>query len=195
MLNRTFLGNCSLALLLALAACAAPADETWLRVVSVTESGEDAETTQGGVTGTSVSVLDIDLRNGTTDTVDLVLENSTVVVGFSGADGVPITVYHATVEYDFSPYSLPSYAYTVSLVVPGFSSQTVAGDVIVTRTDTLVGLPVAPATLKSWMLVPDNLPPEVTAGSFNVLVRITLRARTEEGRELETGASLTLVIS
>jgi hypothetical protein len=144
-----------------------------------------------GVTG-SISVLDVDLRNGTTDTVDLVLENSTVIVGNASGGGVPIHVYHATVEYEFSPYTLPKYAYSISLLVPAPTGGE-AG--IGIETATLVGLPVAPATLKDWMLYPENLPPEVTGGSFNVLVRITLRARTEEGRELETGASLTLVIS
>jgi len=193
MLNRAFLRVSALAALCALAACNAPADETWLRVARVTESGgEDAETVQEGVTGTSVSVLDVDLQNGTTDKVDLVLENSTVIVGSTSGGGVPIHVYHATVEYEFSPYNLPDYAYAVSLLVPAPTGGEAGLGI---QTATLVGLPVAPATLKDWMLYPENLPPEVTGGSFNVLVKITLRARTEEGRELETSASLTLVFS
>jgi hypothetical protein len=192
--SRTFLRTSALAALCALAACNAPADETWLRVASVMTNAGEVEDGEDATTGTSVSatVLDVDLQNGTTDKVDLVLENSTVIVGNASGGGVPIHVYHATVEYEFSPYNLPDYAYAVSLLVPAPTGGEAGLGI---QTATLVGLPVAPATLKSWMLVPDNLPPEVTAGSFNVLVKITLRARTEEGRELETSASLTLVFS
>jgi hypothetical protein len=57
--------------------------------------------------------------------------------------------------------------------------------------ETLEDLPLVPVTLKGWLLA--NLPAEVTAASFQIEARVTARARSEEGTELETSGSLGII--
>jgi hypothetical protein len=182
-LTRLFLA----ATLLAAASCSAPADETWLRVTSITNSSVSGEEGEG--TG-AISSLAVDLRDGKSDRVDLNIENSTVIVGVPSAGGVTVTVYRAVVDYDFNVYQFPTYQYPVTLALP----PTVASEAgLGTTSGTLGDLPVVPASLKQWMLDPAHIPSDITDGTFEVQARITIFARTDEGREVETSAGLTLL--
>lgn len=183
-LTRLFLA----AALLAAASCSAPADETWMRVTSITNSSVSSEEGEGSG---AISSLTVDLRDGTTDRVDLNLENSTVIVTSSAdSSGVNVTVYRAVVDYEFNVYQFPTYQYPVTLTLPPAATSE-AG--LGTTSGTLGDLPVVPASLKQWMLDPGHIPPYITEGTFEVQARITLFARTDEGREVETSAGLTLL--
>ena len=173
------------------ASCSAPDDETWVRVISVSEADISADDANGSGSG-AISVLHSDLDDGSPELVDIDLENGTAIVGNSSGGGVVVTVYHATVEYEFGSVYIPSYAYPVTLVIPPPTGGETGTS---TTSATLEDFPVVPATLKSWLLVPENLPPDTTKGSFSVVATITIRARSEEGRELETSTSLTVVFN
>lgn len=178
------------AMLLAAASCSAPADETWIRVTSIRSGGVDGEVNgEVGVGSDPISSLPVNLRDGKTDRVILGLENSTVIVGVPTAGGATVTVYRAVVEYDFSVYSFPTYQYPVTLALP----PVVTAEAGVGTSSGTLGLPVATASLKQWMLDPAHIPSDITAGTFEVRARITILARTDEGREVETFAGLTLV--
>ena len=172
-------------------ACSAPDDETWVRVLSVSEAGSTTDDANGSGSG-AISVLHSDLEDGNPELVDIVLENGTAIVGDSTGGGVIVTVYHARVEYEFGGIIIPPYAYPVTLVLPPPTGGETGTS---TTSATLEDFPVVPATLKSWLLVPGNLPPGTTEGSFSVVATITFRARSEEGRELETSTSLTVAFN
>lgn len=168
------------------ASCSAPDDETWVRVTSVSKSAGEGEGS------TAISVISSDLRDGGPELIDIVLENGTVIVGNTAGGGVLVTVYHATVEYFVQGQNLPSYQYVVTLFLPPPGSGD-AGDA--SSTGTLEDFPLVPAALKSWILNPANFPAEIADRGFSGEARITLRARTEEGRELETSAGITVVFN
>ena len=162
--------------------CAPPSDEAWFRIVgfgnhTTTATDEDGVLLPQPPTG-SISVLDVDLHDGGTDRVDVILESYATVVGTT--EGRSVYVYRAEVEYLFGAYSLPRYEYPVTLALT-------PGDGGVPLED----LPLVPVTLKGWIMA--NLPAEVTAASFQIEARVTARARSEEGTELETSSSLGVI--
>jgi hypothetical protein len=172
--------------------CAPPSDEAWFRIVGFgnpTTTGTDADpvtiTADGVDTDTpgTISVLDSDLRDSETDRVDVFLENYSTIVGTS--DGRGVYVYRAEVEYLFGAYSLPRYEYPVTLALPPPGAEGGVGE------GTLEDLPLVPASLKGWLLA--NLPAEVTAAPFQIEARVTIRARSGEGTELETSGSLGII--
>jgi hypothetical protein len=179
------------AALLAMTACAAPDDETWMQIVGVGVESTRETDTSTTTTFSSSSVIESDLQNRETDTVDVEVQNSTIILGDVGG-GVSITVYHATVEYFVQGHTFPSYQYTVTLFLPApTSGDAGAAD----STETLIGLPLVPTALKDWILDPANFPPEIAARGFTGEARITLRGRTEEGRELDVSSSVTVVFN
>jgi hypothetical protein len=173
---------CLVSALLVLTACAAPADETWVQIVSIGGSDEDDPASSVGTS---------DLQSGTTDTADVTVQNTTVILGASDS-GVSITVYHARVEYFVQGQNLPSYEYVVTLFLPPPSSGDAGAS---SSTATLQEFPLVPVALKNWILNPANFPAEIAAAGFSGEARITLRARTEEGRELETSAGVTVIFN
>ena len=176
---------CLASALLVLTACVAPDDETWMRIISIGSAGTASDSDGGTTTTTSTSVIESDLQSGETDTVDVVVQNSTIILGIGG--GVSITVYHATVEYFVEGYTFPSFQYTVTLFLPAPTSGEVGG---ATSEGTLNDLPLVPNALKNWILNPDTFPAEIAARGFTGEARVTLRGRTVEGRELETSAGV-----
>ena len=174
------------AAMLAMTSCAAPDDETWMQITGIAvATGEDTTSTFTG------SVIESDLQSGVTDTVDVEVQNSTIILGDVGG-GVFITVYHAAVEYHVQGYDFPSYQYTVTLFLPApTSGEAGSAD----SKGVLEDLPLVPAALKSWILDPGNFPPEIAARGFTGEARVTLKGRTEEGRELEVSGSVTVVFN
>lgn len=170
--------------------CAPPSDEAWFRIVgfgnpattttTTTTNGDDKVTTT--TSSEHISALEADLRDGATDSVDVFLENYSTVVGADEGRGVYI--YRAEVEYLFGAYSLPGFAYGVTLALPPPGAD---GN----GSGTLENLPLASAALKGWLLL--NLPAEVTDGTFQIEAQVTLRARSEEGTELETSGGLAII--
>ena len=170
------LGRKAAVLLLALlGSCAAAPDETWLRITEIRTSGGTS----------SAAVIAVDLNDGTTDTIDLVLQNTTSIVGSSNSQGVGVTVFVARIEYRAAGRDLPPFEFPVSFFIPPPGSG-------LTATKTLQDFPVAPVTLKDWLLNPDNFPSNLLADVLLVEARIILRARTDEGRNLETEAAVSL---
>ena len=173
---------CLVSALLVLTACAAPADETWVQIVSIGGSGEDDPASSVGTS---------DLQSGTTDTADVTVQNTTVILGASDS-GVSITVYHAKVEYFVEGQNLPSYEYVVVLYLPAPTG----GDVgEASSTGTLKEFPLVPAALKNWIRDPANFPAEIAARGFTGEARITLRGRTEEDKQIETSTGVTVVFN
>jgi hypothetical protein len=179
-----------LAAVFLLTCCAPPSDEAWFRIVGFgnTTTTTTTTTTEGDekVTTTTtkehISVLDSDLHDGGTDSVDVFLENYATVVGTD--EGRSVHVYRAEVEYLFGAYSLPDFVYGVTLALPPPGTD---GN----GSGTLKNLPLAPAALKGWLLL--NLPAEITEGAFQIEAQVTLRARSEEGTELETSGGLAII--
>jgi hypothetical protein len=165
------------------AGCISPDEETWMQIVSIGETSEDAFV--------STSVVKSELQSATTDAVDVVVQNTTVILGGSGG-GVSITVYHATVEYFVEGQNLPSYEYVVILYLPAPTTDDVGE---ASSTGTLEEFPLVPAALKDWILDPANFPAEVAARGFTGEARITLRGRTEEDKQIETSAGITVVFN
>jgi len=186
------------AAMLAMTSCAAPDDETWMQITGIggattttTTTTTDGDETTTTSTFSSGSVIESDLQSGVTDTVDVEVQNSTIILGDVGG-GVFITVYHAAVEYHVQGYDFPSYQYTVTLFLPApTSGEAGSAD----SKGVLEDLPLVPAALKSWILDPGNVPPEIAARGFTGEARVTLKGRTEEGRELEVSGSVTVVFN
>jgi hypothetical protein len=188
-------GTLLLAGLLALGGCSAPDDEIWMRItgiglpVTTTTTTEDTTTTT--TTIENRSVFESNLRDGTTDTADVEVQNFTVILGGSDV-GVSIAVYSATVELFTTGHLLRSFTYPVTLFLPAPA----AGEAgVAATTAVLRSLPLVPAALKAWILNPDTFPADIAAAGFTAEAKITLRGRTEEGRELETSASVTVVFN
>jgi hypothetical protein len=169
---------------------AAPDDETWIRITGFSDPGTVSDSTTTTTSGTR-SVIESDLQDGKTDTVDVHVQNTAVILGASG-NGVSITVHNAKVEYFVQNQSLPTYQYAVTLFLPPPTSGE-AGSA--SSEAVLQNLPVVPAALKAWILNPANFPAEIAAAGFIGEARITLRARTEEGRELETSSGIAVVFN
>jgi len=161
----------------ALGACAAAPDEAWIRITEIRESGEET---------TSATVIRADLRDSSTDTVDVEVENFTTILGSSGNIGVGIEVYRARVEYTLGGYDFPDYEYPVTLYLPPPGGESA------TTTGTINGLPVAPATLKGWILDPGNFPRELLRQPVRLEAKIIVRAKTDEGKELDTAATVSV---
>ncbi len=165
-----------------LAACSAPADETWFRITGFQGSGADGATT-------NIASLESEIRTNETDHVDVLLENFTTLVSVTDSVGVGIFVYHATVEYRLHGFSLPTYQYAVSLYLPPPGS--LGGDGA--GSGVLKDFPLVPVVFKRWLLNPQHFPTQIAHSPFQVSSHITLLARTDEGRELETTGDLTIL--
>lgn len=170
------MGRIAVLLLAALlAGCAAAPDETWLRITEVRTGGGSS----------SVAVIDVDASDGTSDTVDLVVQNTTTVVGSSSSSGVGITVTTVRIEYRAAGRDLPPFEFPLSFFIPSPGSG-------LSASETLQDVPIAPVTLKEWITNPVNFPSNLLSDLLLVEARIKLRARTDEGRELETEATVSL---
>jgi hypothetical protein len=164
----------SLLLAVVAAGCGRPPDEAWLRFVGFRAAG--------GTTG--ISVVNAQLLDETTNTVDAAFENATVIVG-KNEGGTGILVDRARVEYRAGGVRLPDYEYPVTLYLaaPGEKSAPTSG--------TLSGLPIVPASLKEWILA-NGLPrhPEV-----QLTARVTFFALTDDGNRLEVTGGIPIVIA
>jgi len=157
--------------------CAPPSDEAWIRVVGFQRAGNE----------TPISVYESDLHDGQTDLVDVLLENFSELVG--GGGGEAVYVFRAEVEYDFAGLDLPRYEYPVTLGLPPPTPSLgeAAGS---PGKGTLHNIPLVPNVLKGWLRDPANVPSDVIRAPFQVVSRISVRARTDEGTEVETSGDL-----
>lgn len=172
-----------------LSACAAAPDEAWIRITRIMESGGlDGDSQQ------AVTVVHSDLRDSLTDTVDVEIGNFAVIVGSDGR-GVGIGVYRARVEYRLGGFDFPDYEYPLTLYLPPVESTSTEGTTAseaAVSTGFIRGLPIAPATLKGWILNAGNFPPELLRQPVRLEAKVTIRARTDEGRELDTSATVSV---
>jgi hypothetical protein len=167
-------GTLLLAGLLALGGCSAPDDEIWMRITGIGLPVTTTTTTEDTTTTTTT------------------IENRSVFESNLRDVGVSIAVYSATVELFTTGHLLRSFTYPVTLFLPAPA----AGEAgVAATTAVLRSLPLVPAALKAWILNPDTFPADIAAAGFTAEAKITLRGRTEEGRELETSASVTVVFN
>jgi hypothetical protein len=153
------------------AGCGRPPDEAWLRFLGF-------RATEGSATLTVVNgTLDT-----TTDNVDAAFENATFTVGRGDDSGTGILVTSARVEYTMQGYAAPTYEYPVTLYL---AAPAKAGE---TTTGTLSGLPIVPASLKEWI---KGLP----APPLSFTARVTFRAESDNGTDLETTGSISIVLT
>ncbi len=171
---------CAVAAAGVVAACAAAPDEAWIRITRVLEDD------------TAVTVVRSDLRDSGTDTVDVEVENFATIVGSGGDAGVGIQVYRARVEYRLGDFDFPDYEYPVTLYLPPLSRSDSEGAATGQSTGVIPGLPIAPATLKGWILNPGNFPRELLRQPVRLEAKIIVRGRTEEGRELDTSTAVSV---
>ena len=171
---------CAIAAAGVLAACAAAPDEAWIRITRVLDGGSE------------VTVVRSDLRDSGTDTVDVEVENFATIVGSGGDAGVGIQVYRARVEYRLGDYRFPDYEYPVTLYLAPLDAPSSGEGGAGRSTGTIPGLPIAPATLKGGILNPANFPRELLRQPVRLEAEITIRARTDEGRELDTSTAVSV---
>jgi hypothetical protein len=162
-------------LLVFFAACAAAPDEAWLRITEIRPSGS----------GSAVAVIDVDVNDGTSETVDVVMQNTTSIVGSSSSSGVGLTVFNVRIEYRAAGRDLPPSEYPVAFFLNAPGSG-------ISSSDTLEDLPIVPVTLKDWIRDPANFPSNLLEDFLLVEARLIVRARTDEGRHIESEASVSL---
>ena len=98
-----------------------------------------------------------------------------------------MTLYVARVEYRAAGRDLTPSEFPISLFLPAPNAEA-------TSTATLEGFPIATTAFKDWITNPTNFPANLLAENLIIEARIILRARTDEGRELETEASVSLAV-
>ena len=149
--------------------CRRPPDEAWLRCLGFKQGAD------------TISVLEGELNDATSSTVDIELENSSLVVG--GKTGTGILVNRTRIDYQMSGFSPPSADYPVNLYLspPAESKPT---------TGTLTAFPLASKSLKQWLIDAGVSDPVV-----QLTARVTFYGLTDEGNQIETEASLGIALA
>ena len=149
--------------------CGRPPDEAWLRCLGFQQSAA------------TISVLEGDLNDETSSTVDIELENSSQVVG--RIPGTGILVNRTRIDYRMSGFSPPSADYPVNLYLspPAEGKPT---------TGTLTAFPLASKSLKQWLIDAGVSDPVV-----ELTARVTFYGLTDEGSQIETEASLGIALT
>jgi hypothetical protein len=166
------------------AACGRPPDESWLEFLGFRASG--ATTTLTSIEG--------DLNDGKTDKADAAFRNDSFTVGpnSGSSTGTGILIKSAHVDYQLSGFSPPSYDYPQSLFL---GASGVSSGVTTTTEGTLTDFPLAPASLKRWLL--DTHAFDASGGTSPI--RLTAKAKfnavTDDGNDLEVNGSITVVLS
>ena len=158
-----------LVLTVAVTGCGRPPDEAWLRCIALKQSAA------------TISVLEGDLNDGTSSTVDIELENSSLVVGTKAGTG--ILVSRTRIDYRMTGFSPPAADLPVNLYLsPPADGKTTTG--------TLTAFPLASRSLKQWL---------VDAGVSDPVVQLTARVTfyglTDGGSQIETEASLGIALT
>ncbi len=158
-----------LVLTITVTGCGRPADEAWLRCLGFQQSAE------------TISVLEGDLNDATSSTVDVALENSSFGAGRTTGTGILVT--RTRIDYRMSGYAPPSADYPVNLYLapPADSAPT---------TGTLTAFPLASQSLKQWLI--DS---GVRAPVVELTARVTFYGQTDEGAQIETEASLAIALT
>lgn len=183
-----------LALAVALPGCGRPADEQWLRVVSVknadgevvtsvssvlqtssTESTTTTTTTTSSTETTTESTEETTTSSGSPDYVTMVFVNQSTIPG-SDEEAAGVTIDRVQISYRAAGYTLPDASFAVTLYVPADASE--VG----------LALPLVSAELKSWLM--SHVPTSVLERGLAASARLTVHATTDEGGEVETAASV-----
>ena len=162
------------------AGCERPPDEAWLQFLGF----HDAATAE------NIAVLQGELRNGETDSADALFRNTSLTVGVDGA-GSGVLVYRARVEYSMADLQPPANEYALNLYLPAPSHTSGSSGTTTDVTGTITGFPLAPASLKSWIIGTGA----ATRPTVNLTARATFFARTDDGSELESPGSISIALS
>jgi hypothetical protein len=170
-----FAGAALLALALLAAGCGRPPEEAWLRFLGFKQAGK------------TISVFSDNLYGDAVTTVDADFENRSLYVQNEGGSG--ILVYRARVDYLMTGFAPPAAEHALNLFIAA-PSHTSGSTTTSGSTGTLSGFPLAPASLKNWLIgrADDSAVLELTA-------RVTFYAETDQGAKIETHGSIGIVLN
>jgi hypothetical protein len=164
----------AVAALLALAVlapgCARPPDEAWLGFTGFSDT----------TSTTSLTVLEGELRDGTSLTASANFENRSLIPGQKVGTG--ILVYRAHIDYRMTGHSPPSADYDFNLYLsPPADSTATTGALTAT---------LAPVSLKQWIIDTGAFDDAVTKPVVDLTAHVTYFAQTDDGTELEIDGSI-----
>jgi hypothetical protein len=166
------------------ASCGAPPDEAWLRFLGFRAT--DATT--------NLTVLSGKLRDGTTDSADAAFENGSVIVGKTGG-GTGVLVYRARVQYRMSGFAPPAMDYPVTLYLPAGAAATGTDAAAAAATGVLADFPIAPATLKNWLLETHAFEDATLTPSVELQAVVTFYGVTDEDVDLVTTGAIAVSLA
>ena len=175
-------GLALLALAALAAGCARSPDEAWLQFLGFKQSGK------------TISVFTDNLSGGATATVDADFENRSFYVKQNGGTG--ILVYRARIDYQMDGFSPPAAEYALNLYIASPATTTTTTTTATTTTTsttatgTLSGFPLAPASLKSWLIGH-----AAGAAVVELTARVTFFAETDQGDKIETHGSIGIALA
>lgn len=183
-------GLASLALVVLALGCGRPPDEAWLRFLgfSVTTTSTATTTTTTTTTTTNTTVVEGELRDGTTLSATANFQNASQNVGTAGGTG--IEVYRVRIDYRMSGYSPPASEYGVNLYLPALGT----GKDSTASTGSL-SVALAPISLKQWLINTGAFESQESKPVVDLTAHLTFYAKTDEGAELEVEGSVAIALT
>jgi hypothetical protein len=169
-----FAGGALLAFAVLAPGCGRPPDEAWLRFVGFK---------QGGAT---ISVVKDSLREETTTTVDVELQNGSLIVGQKTGTG--ILVNRARVDYRMPGFSPPSAEYPLNLyLAPPADDKATTG--------TLSAFPLAPSSLKQWLIDTGAFDDANSEPVVELTAHVTFFGESDDGLKVETEGGIGIALT
>lgn len=156
------------------AGCGRPPDEAWLRFLGFKQGT------------TTISVLEDNLREENTVTVDADFENKSLYVGQKSGAG--ILVNRARIDYRMAGFSPPSAEYPLNLYLapPADGAAT---------TGTLSAFPLVSTALKEWLINTGAFDDAASDPVVELTARVTFFGETDDGAALETEGSIRIELT
>ena len=151
--------------------CGPPNDEALLRFLGFKQSS------------TTISVLEDNLREASTVTVDAEFENDSLYVGQKTGTGILVNQAH--IDYRMARFSPPSADYPLNLYLPAPADSKAT-------TGTLTSFPLAPASLKQWIIDTGAFG---DPGIVELTAHVTFHGVTDEGAVLQTEGSIRIALT
>ena len=156
------------------AGCGRPPDEAWLRFLGFKQSSS------------TISTFTDHLREEINSTVDVELQNSSLVVGKT--DGVGIQVNRARVDYRMDGFSPPSSEFPVNLyLAPPAESKLTTG--------TLTTFPLVSASLKHWLIDTGAFDDATVTPVVELNAQVTFFGVGDDGGKLETQGGIGIALT
>lgn len=145
--------------------CGRPPDEAWLQFLGFSQGG------------TTITVFEDQLLEASTATVDAEFQNGSLNLGSKAGTG--IFVSRARVEYRMTGFSPPAAEHPLNLYLPAPADGS-------PTTGTLSSFPLAPPSLKQWLISAGAAKSDV----LELTASVRFFARTDEGADIETTGSI-----